>query len=172
VSFTAGIKDVFCTAPAATFTPRVRILKQDSAASLVGNTGTGVTDLKSFTLPANALSPATPSLRITVSGAFAGNTNGKGISFVFGGTGQALNPVTTAPNGVAWRAVMEIVRVTSTSQYLAGESTIGTVLQSTFAIAPAENEAGPIVVKVIAQGGATNDVLQRGFVIEQGEAAS
>jgi hypothetical protein len=114
-------------------------------------------DFYSYTLPANTLSSDNQRLELLYSGSNAANTNGKTIQFYFGGTSHITitNSSTTSLN---WFLNITIVRASSStlrvafngSWYTFGNgNTWGTGI----------NFATTNVIKLVAQGGASSDII-------------
>jgi hypothetical protein len=127
------------------------------------NVSTGVTDLISYTLPANTLAVDGQKLRITAWGTFANNANTKIINVLFGGFAVDARGSTQA--NVAWHLSAVVVRTGASAQIVFGDGFLGGSLNvSTNALASALN--APVTIKVTGQGGASNDITQLGMFVE------
>lgn len=109
--------------------------------------------LWTYSLPANVLAVDGQALRITLRGTVAANGNAKTIRIKFGASSVTLNPVTTTPNGVVWRAEAVIVRISGTSQYLFTSAMFGATAQPEGAIAPAATLSGAVTISITGQNG-------------------
>jgi hypothetical protein len=69
-------------------------------ATQAANSGTGETDLHSFTYLADHFNVNKRKTRMTINGSFAANGNTKTLKFKLGSKSVTLNPTTVAPNGV------------------------------------------------------------------------
>jgi hypothetical protein len=120
---------------------------------LVGSTPN---DFYSYTLPANTLSSDNQRLELLYSGISASNPNGKSIQFYFGGTSYITinNASSTALN---WFLNITLIRVSSSSlrmHYNGSWTTFGSGIATGTGI----NFTTTNVIKLVAQGSASNDI--------------
>lgn len=137
-------------------------------ATQAANSGTGETDLHSFTLPAAHLDANKRKIRVTAEGSFAANANVKTLKFKFGAAGTiTLNPLTGSPNGKRFRAVITVTRTAANAQRMLAQVHIdvnGELMSLTTA---AETDANALVVKITGQSGTgSNDILLDETMIE------
>ncbi len=125
------------------------------------NSGTGETDLHSFTLPTAHFSVDKKKIQVRADGSFAANGNTKTLKLKFGAAGTVtLNPTTTAPNGVRFRIDAAITRTGSNAQRIRYQVWIGTSLEVIGTASTTETDSGALVVKLTGQSGtASNDIL-------------
>jgi hypothetical protein len=166
VTFTLGssLSDPFPSSIPATVATVPKVLTMITTA--VGNVGAGTDDLMTYTMFANQLAVDAQLLRITTWGTTAANANTKAITLNFGATVVSINPTTTAPNNLNWRAELIVVRTGAATQIASGVAWVGTVLQAVQAASPAETLSGSVVIKGTGTATADNDIVQRGLLIE------
>lgn len=132
------------------------------------NSGTGETDLHSFTLPTAHFGVDKKRIVIEADGSFAANGNTKTLKLKFGASGSiTLNPTTTAPNGVRFFVRASIVRTGSNAQRCRYQVWIGTALEIVGTASFTETDSGALVVKLTGQSGtASSDILLDGTSID------
>lgn len=144
------------------------ILSVDTTA--VGNVTTGEDTLMTYSLPANALSANGKAVRITAWGTTAANANTKTHKLHFGSTAVATFSNTGSAQN--WFFMATVVRTGAAAQEAfvwAGKGTSGNfALGDVERTTPAEDVTAAITIKVTGQSteGATNDVVQRGMIVE------
>jgi hypothetical protein len=131
-----------------------------------GNSGTAETDLGSYEIPADTLAADGAVVRITVFGHLAANGNTKTIKVYFGST--SIQVYSTTGNDLAWDAHAVVIRTGAATQEMTARG--GTGATTIDDASPTETLSGAVTVKVTGQGGATDDVEQRGFIVEILEA--
>jgi hypothetical protein len=147
-----------------------------------GNVGVGLDVLHSFSLAANSLATNLDSLRIIYSGTFAVNDNDKRIQIEI--DGQALfNSGLFDLDGGEWKITVDIIRVSATSVraslgVLVGQATVvggatavgagnGAVLTGrNITVTVANLTSNAVVVRVLAEAAADNDVVQNFSLID------
>jgi hypothetical protein len=134
----------------------------------VNNSGTGETDLHTYTIPAAHFNVNNRAIRITAWGIFTANANTKTIRLRFGaGTAIVANAVTAAPNGSRWRLTAVIVRTSSNNQEVFFESMVALLHEQQFRQAQTETDANAITLKVTGQSGTgSNDMKIEGSMVE------
>ena len=90
-----------------------RNIKRDS--SVVGNVGTGLDVLHTFSLPAGSLATDGDYLTIVYAGTFAANDNDKRVNAFFGGTSYEGIGTQDIDGAIGWRISATIIRLSSTS---------------------------------------------------------
>jgi len=125
------------------------------------NSGTGETDLHSYTLPTGHFAVDKKRIVIRADGSFAANANVKTLKLKFGAAGTVtLNPTTGSPNGVRFRVEAHIVRTGSNAQRIRYAVWIGTALEVIGTASTTETDSGALVVKFTGQSGtASSDIL-------------
>lgn len=125
------------------------------------NSGTGETDLHSFTIPASHFNANKRMLRITAWGSFAANGNTKTLKLYTGaGNTITLNPTTTAPNGVRFKMTATLIRTGVDAQKILYELIIDTAYEIVGMDTATEDDGAAIIVKLTGQSGtASNDIL-------------
>jgi hypothetical protein len=129
-------------------------------ATQVANSGTGETSLHSFTLPADFFNANKRAVRVTMWGSFAANGNTKTLKFKNGANVITLNPTTTAPNGVRFKAVITLIRTGSDAQRLLYEMVIDTAYEIVGIDTATEDDGATMVLLSTGQSGtASSDIL-------------
>jgi hypothetical protein len=125
------------------------------------NSGTGETDLHSFTLAAAHFNANKRKILITAEGSFAANANTKTLKLKLGAAGTVtLNPTTTAPNGVRFKVTATITRTGSNAQRILVEVKIGATNELISLTATTETDSGALIVKLTGQSAVgSNDIL-------------
>lgn len=125
------------------------------------NSGTGETDLHSFTLPADFFNANKRSVRIKAEGSFAANGNTKTLKFYLGTEDVTLNPVTTAPNGVRFSVEILAIRTGSDAQKIFAKVLVGLAAFDLVSVTSAtEDDGAAIIAKITGQSGtASSDIL-------------
>lgn len=137
--------------------------------TLAQNSGTGETDLHSYSIPANHLNVTKKGIRLTAWGDFTANANVKTLRLKFGaGVSITLNPTTGSPNGVAFRVEAVIYRTGANTQIIFVMVRVGTAFEAAaISTTGAETEANAITLKITGQSGtASNDINLRGSMVE------
>lgn len=124
------------------------------------NSGTGETDLDSFTIAASHFNANKRAIRVTAWGSFAGNGNTKTLKLYLGSNVITLNPTTTAPNGVRFKVMATIIRTGVDAQKILYEVVIDTAYEIVGMDTATEDDGAAIIVKLTGQSGtASNDIL-------------
>lgn len=129
------------------------------------NSGTGETDLSSYSLPANTLSANTKSIRVTFWGTLAANANTKTIKFKFGAS--SFTGYTSTGNGIPFFGVAIVQRTGAATQKVTVfvQTSTGTSIGASGTAA--ETLSGAVTVKTTGQSGtASSDILQENFFVE------
>lgn len=136
----------------------------------VGNIDAGVDTLMSFTIPGKTFFPRTRTteksqcLRICAWGGFAANGNNKTVILDLDGTTLLTSGVIT-PNDKRWYIEAVIIRTgINTQQYNAQGLFDTTIVNSGGGLT--KTEADDLIIKVTGEAVATDDILQRGFIVE------
>jgi hypothetical protein len=132
------------------------------------NVGSAETDLRTYTLPANAFSATAKGVRITAFGTTANNANAKTLRVYFDGVVIGSIALTTSQAntfradgevmydvGTTSRAIMQIIQGGTATQTLCTSTTVA-----------AYTTSNPAIIKVTGQGVADSDVVLRGIIIE------
>ena len=141
-----------------------RVLNRSAAD--VNNSGTNETDLKTYALSAGILSTNGDTIRITVTGITAANTNTKTLKVYFGAT-VVVNANITAADDLHWKLWAEITRTAAATQIACGTlDTHGSGSLFTTS-APTETLSGAITVKMTGQSNtASNDITAKNWSVE------
>ena len=125
------------------------------------NSGTGETDLHSYTLPTAHFNVDKRKIQVRAEGSFAANANVKTLKLKFGAAGSVtLNPTTGSPNGVRFSVEASITRNASNQQRIRYKVWIGTALEIIGTASTTETDSGALVVKFTGQSGtASSDIL-------------
>lgn len=138
-------------------------------ATQVANSGTGETDLHSFTLPADFFNVNKRAIRIKAEGSFAANGNTKTLKFKLGAAGTVtLNPVTTAPNGVRFSVEILVIRTASDAQSIFAKVLVGLAAFDLVSLTTTtEDDGATMVAKFTGQSGtASSDILLDNTTVE------
>jgi hypothetical protein len=138
-------------------------------ATQAANSGTGETDLHSFTLLANHFNANKRSIRLTARGSFAANANVKTLRVKWGGGATiVLNPVTGSPNNVRFKVEIVITRTGVDAQDLYIESLVGlAAFDLVSKTGRTEDDGVAQILKITGQSGtASNDILLDHTMIE------
>lgn len=137
------------------------------------NSGTGETDLSSYSFPANGLNLDGKVVRVTAFGTFAANANNKRVRLYFGAT-VLIDTGAVAFNALVWTVTAEIMRKSATTQR--STARLFTIQNNTYGTSPGnvisnqspgETLTGAVTIKSTGQSGtASSDILQEGFMIE------
>lgn len=136
-----------------------------SSITPVGNITTGVDDLITATLEANALYKNGAGIRITAFGVTAANTNNKEVILVFGGT-TILTTGVLAANNKPWWLTAIIQR-----QAVAVQQSIAWGMANNLIVVPAftaltKDETSALIIKCTGEATSTDDIIQEGLIIE------
>jgi len=133
----------------------------------VSNSGTGETDLMTYSVPANTLGTDNDYLEVEAFGEFTAPTGNATVKMKFGAT-TIFNTSALAFTSGAWRLRARIVRGGATSQLTItsfdGDTTLVTVTAQV--AAPAETLSGAVTLKCTGQSGASSEVTQEGFIVK------
>ena len=160
---------VSCTAGTGTGTP-VLIGAINVNTTTVGNVGAALTDLMTYTLPANSLSANGKGVRVTAWGTIVNNANAKTLTVNFGSTVMATDALTTG-GALNWKVIAHVFRTgNSTQTYIAEISSSANGLGvRDFDIesgTSAQTDTATIIIKCTAQGTSNNDITQTGMLVE------
>jgi hypothetical protein len=131
-------------------------------ATQAANSGTGLTDLHSFTFPADHFNANKRSVRYTLKGSFAANGNVKTLNFAWGSeTPIVLNPVTGSPNGVRFEVEIVVTRTGVDAQTIYIKSLVGlSAYDLVSKTAATQDDGAAIIGKITGQSGtASSDIL-------------
>lgn len=138
-------------------------------ATQAANSGTGVTDLHSFTFPIDHFNANKRSVRYTLKGSFAANANVKTLRFVWGaGAAIDLNPVTGSPNGVRFEVEIVVTRTGVDAQNIYIKSLVGLAAYDLVSkTSRTEDDGAAIIGKITGQSGtASSDILLDQTMVE------
>lgn len=129
------------------------------------NSGTGETDLSSYSLPASTLSANTKALRIIFWGTLAANGNTKTLRVKFGAT--SFTGYASTGNGVPYYGMAIVQRTgAATQKVTVFVQTSGGTSTGASGTA-AETLSGAVTIKTTGQSGtASSDILQENFFVE------
>jgi len=133
-----------------------------------GNVGATLTDLYTFSVPANTLNADGDKLAFSFGGSYANTANSKTLSIRFGGSGFGL--LATSQSGGGWSVTGHIIRTSATTYRITivkadGSSSVTALTASTF------NFTINNSFVLDATGGATSDITARNGYLEFKPAA-
>lgn len=135
--------------------------------SQVGNVGTGVDDLITYSVPASTLAVDGDTLTVIAYGTFAANANNKQVRLVYGSTELATTGA-IAQNSGSWRIEAQIVRTAAATQdataFLA-LSDAGIVTPFANLTTPAETLSGAVTLKCTGEATSDDDIVQEGLIV-------
>lgn len=125
------------------------------------NSGTGETDLHSFTLAAAHFNANKRAIRIKGFGSFADTANAKTLKFKFGAAGSVtLNPTTGSPQNVRFEFEILVIRTGSNAQAIYYKLIIDDAIEIVGKATTTETDSGALVAKITGQSDtASNDIL-------------
>ena len=126
----------------------------------VGNVGTGVDDLMSFSVPAGTMSTNGDYIDFSFTFTFAANANNKTVRVVYGGT-EIYNSTAQAQNGGSMEVVGKIIRTGATTQkVIVSVSTDGTLYTdlANYTTA-AETLSGAVTLKATGEATSNDDIV-------------
>jgi len=142
----------------------------DVNTTTTSNTGTGETDLLSFTLPQNTLNTNGDFVRVEGSGTFEVSANNKQLRFYIDNT--VLFDTTAlgfaAATASSWRVTVTIIRTASNlqsviAQFVSSDAILNATATYT---GSAEDLTTNLVLKFTGQGGASDEVYQENMIVE------
>lgn len=122
------------------------------------NSGSGETDLISYTLPADTLVNDGDEVIIKVSGKYAANANNKTVKLYFGNQ-VIFNTGAVAANNTGWVINATIVRTSATTQEIEASAIFNNSASAT-RTAGTQTLSSSNVIKCTGQGSANNDITQ------------
>lgn len=160
------------TTPWFTFFQNVwRAIRGDLGLSLSGmltvdttsasNSGTGATDLITYSLPANSLTNNGDILEITAWGKYAANANSKTVALAFGGQTILTTGAIAANNGT-WSIKATIIKTATATQEIVSEilSSNSSVSDSATRTAGTQTTTSNLTIRCIGTGGSSSDITQ------------
>lgn len=139
----------------------------------VSNSGTGETNLMTYSLPANTMGTDEDYLLLDFSGEFVSPTGNSRVRVYFGGT-VIFDTTALAFTAGTWRFQAKVTRTSATDQVavttFSGDTTLVPVTGRT--AAPAETMSGAITIKVTGQGAASDEIFQTDSKIQWWPAAA
>lgn len=136
----------------------------NSSASAQSNTGSGATDLISYTLSGNSMKNDLDCLEIRAWGSYAANANNKRIQLYFGS--QVIFDTTALPiNGGYWSLTAEITRTSATTQNILVTAFYNNLARIT-STAGTQDLSSAVIIKSVATGVSTNDITQKVLTIK------
>lgn len=136
-------------------------------ATQAANSGTGETDLHSFTIPAAHFDANKRMICVKAYGSFAANGNTKTLKLYLGSNVITLNPTTTAPNGVRFELEAIILRTAEDAQRIHYKVIIDTAYEIMDLDTATEDDAATIILKLTGQSGtASSDILLDTTLVE------
>ena len=142
----------------------------DSDLSSTGTASDTVeTDLNTITAPADTLDANEKAIRVRSHGIFAATANTKTIRLKVGGTTVISNDLTTAPNGLAWYAEVDIYRTSVDNQEVIARMIVGAISQTVTRTALTLDDGAAIIIKLTGQNGtaAANDIVAKALAGEE-----
>jgi len=130
------------------------------------NTSTGETDLSTTVIGARSFDTAGNVIHVKCWGLVANNANAKTLTFYFGASTQAF--VLKASVATAWHLDLWLFATGSGTQEGIATLNHGVIASNqvdTFRLAFTEPTTNSIIIKTTGTGGATADILQKGFVV-------
>lgn len=147
----------------------LRIQPLSINATAVGNVGTGVDDLMTYSMPGGTLATNADAVRITGYGQFAANANNKEFQLLFGATAiidvGGLGPL----SGATFYFEAMVIRTGATSQISWARLDIQGVAIDQYQASPAETLANAITIKGTGETDAASndDVAMKLMLIER-----
>ena len=139
----------------------------------VSNSGTGETNLMTYSLPANTMGTDADYVLLDLSGEFVSPTGNSRLRVYFGST-VIFDTTALAFTTGTWRFQAKVTRTSSTDQVavttFSGDTTLVPVTGRT--AAPAETMSGAITIKVTGQGAASDEIFQTDSKIQWWPAAA
>lgn len=125
--------------------------------------------LYTHTITADSIANDGEGICVTAYGSFAGNANTKTIKFKFAGNAYVSNAVTTAPNGVNFKAEFQVLRSGATSAVGYGDLTVGAISQGIDNSKAGITWANDNDITIIGQNGtaAANDIILSMVIVKQ-----
>lgn len=115
--------------------------------------GTGETDMQTYTLAGGVLATNGNSIRIVAAGIFVSSTRNRTVRLYFGTVAMSIN--ITSNTFVRWRFDIEVTRTSSNNQYISGiltwSGSSGTSSQFLVQTTGTENDAANITIKTTGQ---------------------
>src|SRR3990167_325937 len=130
-----------------------------------GNVGTGEDTLWSQAVAANVLATNGDSLRVTVSGNCAANSNAKTIKFKWGSTSLTLVDASAQSANTNWMLTATITRTGATAQIVAIDLR-GQSGGTTFVSTASETLSGAVTLTMTGEATSTNDIQRHTALIE------
>ena len=139
----------------------------------VANSGTGETDLQTYSLPANTLGTDEDYLLLDFSGEFVSPSVTARVRVYFGAT-VIFDTTALAFTTGTWRFQAKVTRTSSTDQVAVTTFSGNTTLVPVTAITagPAETMSGAITIKVTGQAAASDEIFQTDSKIQWWPAAA
>jgi len=135
-----------------------------------GSTGTPAntteTTLQQYTMPANTLTTAGQSIRVTCWGTTASNGNNKTMKLYFGASVISTGVLTL--NNKSWRLVVTVMRTGAATQAVLGSGVGDATNVATYTNAGTDNLAAGVLIKCTGENGtaSANDIVATGMITE------
>ena len=136
--------------------------------TIASNSGTGETDLMTYSLPASTMGTNNDFLDIDVWGEFTAAASNKRVRLYFGST-VIFDTTSLAFGAGAWRIKAKVVRGSSTDQLTISTFSGNTALVTVTAqvAAPTATMSGAITIKCTGQSSVgSNEIFQEGLVVK------
>lgn len=131
------------------------------------NSGTGETDLHSFTIPLDHFSANKRALRVKAYGSFADTANTKTLKLYVGTEDFTLNPTTTAAQNVRFEVEAIILRTAADAQRIHYKVIIDDAFEIMAMGTATEDDGAAIIIKLTGQSGtASSDILLDTTIVE------
>jgi hypothetical protein len=130
----------------------------------VGNVGTGMDDLTSYTIPASRLAVNGQSVWFEFSGLTANNVNPKTVQVVFGSTTLASWTLPTSSTS-SWVIRGRIIRTGAATQKAYVSMVNRSAAISSVSASVAETLSGALVLKVQGEATSNNDITCETFMV-------
>lgn len=130
------------------------------------NTSTTETDMSTMVIGARAFDSPGDSIHVKCWGTVANNANVKTLTFYFGASSQAF--ILKASVATAWNLDLWLFASSSGNQEGVATLTHGVIASNqmdNFSLVFTEPTINALTIKTTGTGGATADVLQKGFVV-------
>jgi hypothetical protein len=163
----AGTDGVTLTGPATNASVSGVLNTQFAATS---NSGSGETDIYTYTLPAGALNANGKALRVRAWGTKAANGNGITWKLYFGSTAVVNKSATTS--GAMWFAEYTLIRTGAATQTALGTGWSNSGANATINVnginvaSPTETLSGTVTIKLTLQGVSSADATAAGWAVE------
>lgn len=137
----------------------------ETQSTAVGNIGTGEDVLMTYTLPNGALGATEDHVIVSGFGTTGANGQNKRIKVYFGST-VVYDSGTQTYNALDWSFEAKVIRTGAATQIASCNFIWENTAADTDFTSPTETLSGSVVIKVTGEGGSTDDISQKAFLID------